>query len=59
MYGHHLGGAIGLGYVHDVGGVDTAYVNEGAFEVLVAGEMVSASASLRPLYDPKSERIKA
>ena len=59
MYGHHLGGAIGLGYVHDVGGVDTAYVNEGTFEVLVAGEMVAASASLRPLYDPKSERIKA
>ena len=59
MYGHHLGGAIGLGYVHDDGGVDAAYVNEGAFEVLVAGEMVAASASLRPLYDPKSERIKA
>ena len=30
-----------------------------AFEVLVAGEMVAVSASLRPLYDPKSERIKA
>jgi len=58
MYGHHLGRAIGLGYVHNDGGIDAAYVTEGSFEVLVAGEMVAASASLRPLYDPKSERIK-
>jgi len=59
MYGHHLGAAIGLGYVHEQDGVDAAYIQDGGFEIDVAGVRVPAIASLRPLYDPKSERIKA
>ena len=59
MYGHTLGGAVGLGYVKNEGGVDAAFVNEGSYELLVAGEKIPAKASLRPMYDPKSERIKA
>ena len=59
MYGHHLGSSIGLGYVHDSAGVDSDYVNDSDFEVLVAGQMVEAMASLKPLYDPNSERVKA
>lgn len=58
MYGHSLGGAIGLGYVENPEGVDAAYVNSGSYEISVAGEKVAATASLRPLYDPKSERVK-
>jgi len=58
MYGHTLGGAVGLGYVEDANGVDAGFVNSGTYEILVAGQMVNATASLRPLYDPKSERIK-
>ena len=59
MYGHTLGGAVGLGYVENAGGVDAAYVNAGRYEIEVAGERYPAKASLRPLYDPKSSRIKA
>jgi len=59
MYGHTLGGAVGLGYIEHGAGVDPAYVREGTYEIEVAGARVPATASLRPMYDPKSERIRA
>ncbi|MFQ5784782.1 MAG: FAD-dependent oxidoreductase [Alphaproteobacteria bacterium] len=58
-YGHTLGGAVGLGYVNHPDGVDAAFVKSGRYEIEVAGERVPAQASLRPMYDPKSERMKA
>jgi len=58
-YGHTLGGAVGLGYVHVAGGVSADYVAAGEFEVDVAGERVPARASLRALYDPAGERPRA
>lgn len=58
IYGHTLGGAVGLGYVGNPDGVTADFVNSGTYEIEVAGERVEASASLRPLYDPKSERVK-
>ena len=39
--------------------IDPAWVNSGHWEVDVAGTRYPAKASLRPLYDPKNERIKA
>ncbi len=57
-YGHHLGAAIGLGYVGHPDGVDADFVKSGSYEIEVACERVPAEASLRPLYDPKSERIR-
>ena len=59
MYGHTLGGAIALGYIEHADGVDADYVNAGSYEIEIAGVRYPATASLRPLYDPKSERIKA
>lgn len=59
MFGHTLSGAVGLGYVGHADGVDAAFVKEGTYEIEVAGKKVSAAASLRPMYDPKSERVKA
>lgn len=59
MYGHTLGGAVALGYVENPEGVDADYVNSGSYEIEIAGVRYPATASLRPLYDPKSERIKA
>jgi glycine cleavage system T protein len=57
-YGHHLGGAIGLGYVPCQG--ETAEtVLASRYEIEVAGVRVSADASLRPLYDPDSSRVRA
>ncbi len=58
-YGHTLGAAVGLGYLRNEGGVDADFVSAGRYEIEIAGERVPARASLRPLYDPKSERLRA
>ncbi len=58
MYGHTLGGAVGLGYVGNPQGVSAAFINDGTYEIEISGTRVPATASLRPLYDPKSERVK-
>jgi len=57
-YGHHLGGAIGLGYV-PCAGESEADVLGSKYEIEIAGVRVSATASLAPMYDPKSERVRA
>ncbi|MFN3210636.1 MAG: FAD-dependent oxidoreductase [Roseovarius sp.] len=57
-YGHHLGGAMGLGYV-PCAGETAAQVLASAYEIDVAGSRVRAEASLKPIYDPDSERVKA
>ncbi|MCR9088230.1 MAG: FAD-dependent oxidoreductase [Rhodobacteraceae bacterium] len=57
-YGHHLGAAVGLGYV-PCEGQKAADVLGSAYEIEVAGRRVGAEASLKPLYDPKSERMRA
>ncbi|MEM7243219.1 MAG: FAD-dependent oxidoreductase [Pseudomonadota bacterium] len=56
-YGHTLGAGVGLGYVPCAG--ETAeQVLASSYEIDVAGTRVKAKASLRPMYDPKSERVK-
>ncbi|MDA7949353.1 MAG: FAD-dependent oxidoreductase [Hyphomicrobiaceae bacterium] len=58
-YGHTLGGAVGLGYVNNEGGVDRAFIESGAFEIDIAGDLFPAKAHLRTPYDPRLERVKA
>jgi len=58
MYGYALGSCIGLGYIHSEDAVSADFVNSGGFEIEVAGQRHSVRASLRPMYDPKSERPK-
>lgn len=57
-YGHHLGGAIGLGYV-PCAGESAEQLLSSTYEIDVAGVRVAADASLRPMYDPASERVRA
>jgi len=58
-YGFTLGGAVGLAMV-DTGGeaLDQQWVDSGTWEVDVAGTRYAATASIRPLYDPKNERVR-
>jgi 4-methylaminobutanoate oxidase (formaldehyde-forming) len=59
-YGHALGGAIGLGYVPCAqSGEPAADMLASVYEVEIAGRRYGAKASLAPMYDPKSERVKA
>ncbi|MFC1740350.1 FAD-dependent oxidoreductase [Pseudomonadota bacterium] len=57
-YGHTLGGAVGLAMVSG-DPVDKAYLEQGKWEVDIAGRVYPARVSLRPLYDPGMEKIKA
>ena len=57
-YGHHLGRAIGMGYVRAEDPVDADYIKAGKYEIEVACERIPAMASLKPLYDPTAARTK-
>jgi glycine cleavage system aminomethyltransferase T len=56
-YGHHLGGAIGMGYV-PCAGESAEDVLASTYEIEIAGERHSAIASLKPLYDPGALRVR-
>jgi 4-methylaminobutanoate oxidase (formaldehyde-forming) len=58
MYAHSLGAAVGLGYVTAPDGAPVEVVGADDYEIEVAGVRYAATASLRPMYDPKNERIK-
>ena len=59
MYGHTVGAPLGLGYLAGGGArVDAKWIAAGRYEVEVADERIPARVSLRPFYDPASERVK-
>ncbi|MFN3281898.1 MAG: FAD-dependent oxidoreductase [Tabrizicola sp.] len=57
-YGHFLGSAIGMGYVPAKGQTDDDILGS-TYEIEVAGQRHAAIASLVPVHDPHSERVKA
>jgi 4-methylaminobutanoate oxidase (formaldehyde-forming) len=59
-WGETTGAAVGLGYVRDPGGdpVSRDFVITGDFAVNVSGQLVPATASLRPPYDPAGLRVR-
>lgn len=56
-YGHTVGAAIGLGYV-PCKDERVADVLASKYEIDICRVKVAADVSLKPLYDPKSERVK-
>jgi glycine cleavage system aminomethyltransferase T/glycine/D-amino acid oxidase-like deaminating enzyme len=58
-YGHTLGGAVGLAMIEPGVAVDQAYLSTGRWEVEIAGSLYPAKLSLKPLYDPDMQRIRA
>ena len=56
-YGHYLGAAVGLGYVPSKGETVSDLLAS-KYEIEIAGKRFTAKASLKPFYDPKSERVK-
>jgi 4-methylaminobutanoate oxidase (formaldehyde-forming) len=60
MFGHTIGRAIGLGYVsRSDGPVTPEWVGAGRYELDIATERFSATASLKAPYDPTNARIRA
>jgi 4-methylaminobutanoate oxidase (formaldehyde-forming) len=58
-YGFTLGGAVGLAMIEAGEPITQAYLDDGKWEVDIAGRRYPAIASLKPLYDPDNKRIKA
>jgi glycine cleavage system T protein len=56
-YGHALGGCVALGYVPSAGQTG-AEVLASRYEIEIAGRRYAAEASLVPMYDPASERMR-
>jgi 4-methylaminobutanoate oxidase (formaldehyde-forming) len=57
-YGFTLGGAVGLAMIDAGEPLDQGWIDAGTWEVDIAATRYSATASLRPLYDPKNERVR-
>jgi glycine cleavage system aminomethyltransferase T len=60
-WGESVGGCVGLAYVRRTDGdvVTKDFLEAGSYQVDVAGQLVGVTVSLRPPYDPRSERVKA
>jgi 4-methylaminobutanoate oxidase (formaldehyde-forming) len=58
-YGFTVGGAVGLAMIEAGEPVNAKYFEEGTWEVEIAGKNYPAIASMKPLYDPTNERVKA
>ena len=56
-YGHHLGGAIGLGWVPCAGESEADLLGS-RYEIEIAGERHAAVPSLVAMYDPASDRVR-
>lgn len=56
-YGHALGGSVALGYVPCSGESETDLLSS-RYEIEVAGRRYAAEASLAPMYDPQSARMR-
>jgi heterotetrameric sarcosine oxidase gamma subunit len=59
-YGWTLGGAVGLTMIDtDDVPITQGWLDAGDWQVEIAGGSYPASVSLRPMYDPKMERVRA
>lgn len=58
-YGFTLGGAVGLAMIDAGVPLTQEWLDQGAWEVDIAGRRVPARLSLQPLYDPSHTRVRA
>jgi 4-methylaminobutanoate oxidase (formaldehyde-forming) len=59
-WGESLGACVGLAYLWDESGdpIDADWVKAGSYEVNIGGELYPVTVSLRPLFDPRNERVR-
>jgi sarcosine dehydrogenase len=58
-FGYSVGRPIGLGYVRHSAGITEDFIMAGNYELVVANEVVKATAHVKPLYDPGNSRVKS
>lgn len=60
MFGHTIARPLAMGYVRNSDGLASPeWLNSGHYELEIAAQRFPAQLSLRPFYDPASERIKS
>jgi 4-methylaminobutanoate oxidase (formaldehyde-forming) len=57
-YGFTLGGAVGLAMIDADEPINQAYLDAGEWTVRIGDAVYPATVSLRPMYDPRNERIQ-
>ncbi|WP_170763827.1 FAD-dependent oxidoreductase [Ruegeria lacuscaerulensis] len=57
-WGFRLEQMIGLASLENSDGVSKSWIDEGGFEVQIAGQMYPITAQLAPFYDPKGEIMR-
>lgn len=58
-WGYRLERMIGLASLHNEEGVSKTWLDEGCFEVQIAGRRYPVTVQLQPLYDAKGERMRS
>jgi 4-methylaminobutanoate oxidase (formaldehyde-forming) len=58
-WGEAVGSCVGLSYLRSTDVVTPDWIRAGRYEVNVGGRLYPVSVSLKPIYDPAGERIKA
>lgn len=58
-YGYTIGKSIGYGYVRNEAGVSKEFLEDGAYELVIALDRVPARIGLKPFFDPSNEKVKA
>ena len=49
---------VGLAALENPDGVTRQWLNDGGFDVQIAGELYPIKVQLAPFYDPKGERMR-
>ncbi len=57
-FGYTVGRSVGMGYVSTGRDMDASDVRSGSYELELSTERFSATASLRPPYDPRGDRVR-
>ena len=58
-WGFRLNAMVGLATLKKSGGASKAWIDEGGFDVQIAGRMYPADVQLAPFYDPKGEIMRS
>ncbi|WP_342075100.1 FAD-dependent oxidoreductase [Yoonia sp. SS1-5] len=58
-WGFRLEAMVGLATIEKQGGAAKAWIDEGGFEVQIAGKMYAIEAQLGPFYDPKGQIMRS
>ena len=57
-YGHTVGATVCLAYIEADRTVTAEWLKAGHYQVDIAGSLITATLSLTPTYDPRSERVR-